>query len=340
MVRRSLLLRIGFGAITSLGIVLTVLLVLEIGLRIVFARSSDFAMEMWKYAVQLKQPVDDPEVQFEHVPRAHAVLMGVDIHINAFGMRDVDISVEKPSGVYRIMVLGDSTTLGWGVRFEDTTAKLLEKDLGETNRGSSRRVEVLNAGVGNYNTVQEVAWYRRRGRRFGPDLVVLVYFINDAEPLRHDYSGIVLRHSYTIAFLASRIDALLRSAGVRPEWKPYYRSLYDERQPGWPAARGALHALARITHDDGTRLLVAILPELREINRDYPFAEQHKQIRAVVEAEGVPVVDLLEGLKGHGPEYTFFVAPSDSHPNRRANLLIASQLRDWIVRNAIGDNAR
>jgi hypothetical protein len=329
---------LAFGAMTSFVVVLVLLLLLEAGLRIVFARSSDFAMEMWKYAVQLKHPVDDPQILLEHLPGAHALLMGVDIRINAFGLRGADVSLEKPPGVYRIMMLGDSTTLGWGVPLEDTTARLLERELEAAAHGSQRRFEVLNAGVGNYNTVQEVASYRQKGRRFKPDLVVLVYFINDAEPIGRELKAPLLRHSYAIVFLASRLDALLRAAGVRPAWKPYYRSLYDEGQPGWHAATRALQDLARITRDEGTKLLVAILPELREINGDYPFADQHRQVRAVLEAEGVPVVDLLEGLKGHGPETALFVTPLDSHPNRRANLLIASQLRGWIVRHALGEN--
>ena len=330
---QSLVLRIVFGAITLLGLLLCLLLVLELGLRVVFARSTDFAMEMWKYAVQLKQPIDDPEIAFAHVPGKHAVLMGVEVRTNSFGMRDVEGAVEKPHGVCRIMFLGDSTTLGWGVRLEDTAAKLLEKELNE--RGVTKspgRVEVLNAGVGNYNTVQEVASYRRQGRLFGSDLVVLVYFINDAEPVDRERRGRLAHDSYAMAFLASRVDAMLRAVGARPSWKEYYRSLYDDRQPGWHAARQALHTLARITSEDGTRLLVAILPELREINGDYPFANQHREIRAVVEGDGIPVLDLIDGLKGHGPEHTLFITPLDSHPNGKANLLVAAQLRDWIVR--------
>lgn len=333
MTVRPVVLRIVFSAVIVLGIVLGTLLALEIGLRVVFARSTDFSMEMWKYGVQLKRQVEDPDIAFVHGPSAHAVLMGVEIRTNAAGMRGDEVAVEKPKGLYRILLLGDSTTLGWGVRVEDTVAKLLENDLNE--RAASelpRRFEVLNAGVGNYNTVQEVASYRRQGRLFRPDLVVLVYFINDAEVVGPEKNGFFNESSYAAAFLAFRLDAMLRSVGARPAWKEYYRSLYADTRPGWPAAKGALHTLVGITRDDGTALLVAILPELREINGEYPFAAQHEQIKAAVKAEGVPVLDLLDVLKGHGPEPTLFVTPADPHPNRKANVLVAAQLRDWIVR--------
>jgi len=45
-------------------------------LRVIFAHSLDFAMEMWQRAVQLKQPVANPELSFVHVPNRSAFLMG------------------------------------------------------------------------------------------------------------------------------------------------------------------------------------------------------------------------------------------------------------------------
>jgi len=127
------------------------LLVTEASLRIAFYHSKDFAMEMWKYAVQLKQPVSNPDLSFVHVPNSHAFLMGVDVNINSQGLRDYEYSLAKSPETYRIMMLGDSTTLGWGVPLEATVPKLLERELNEGRAPGIDRFEVLNAGVGNYN---------------------------------------------------------------------------------------------------------------------------------------------------------------------------------------------
>jgi lysophospholipase L1-like esterase len=358
-VRHPLLLAI----VVLLASTLFTLFVLEAGLRVAFARSTDFSMEMWKYAVQLKQPVDDSDVAFVHVPNGHAFLMGVDVRTNAHGMRDVDVDVKKAEGVYRILVLGDSTTFGWGVSLESTIPKLLEAELnsssgkmigatadrsassvsnegshsGATPNGAPTRFEVLNAGVGNYNTVQEVASYQSQGRRFHPDLVILVYFINDAEPVAREKDGFLLRRSYTSAFVASRFDSLLRFIGTRPEWKDYYRSLYDEQRPGWIATVRALRSLARTTREENVPLVVAMLPELREINAEYPFKAQHEQVERVLASEGVPFIELIDGLKNHGPEESLFVTPKDSHPNRKANSLVAAQLRAWIDERGVAN---
>ena len=77
----------------------------ELGLRLAFFHSKDFSMEMWKYAVQLKRPVANPQLSFAHVPNGHAFLMGVDVKINSQGLRDYEYPlakvVESPSNMMR-----------------------------------------------------------------------------------------------------------------------------------------------------------------------------------------------------------------------------------------------
>jgi len=306
--------------------------VAELGLRLAFFHSKDFSMEMWKYAVQLKRPVSNPQLSFAHVPNGHAFLMGADVKINSQGLRDYEYPLAKPPGTYRIMMLGDSTTFGWGDRLEDTAAKILEHQLNDGAVGGEK-FEVLDAGVGNYDTVQEVTYYETKGRAFHPDMVILVYFINDPEPVPTEKKGVLIDRSYLIAFATNRFDGLLRRSGRRPTWKQYYASLYDDSQPGFQACKAALRSLAGTTRSGGTQLLVAILPELHQINDSYPFTAEHQKIKDVLASEGVPVADLIEGLRDHGPESTLWVTLQDDHPNAKANGLIATQLHDWILKN-------
>jgi lysophospholipase L1-like esterase len=230
------------------------------------------------------------------------------------------------------MLLGDSTTFGWGVREEDTAAKSLERKLNAHLPPGYDKVEVLNAGVGNYDTVQEVTYYEVRGRDFHPDLVVLVFFINDPEPVPVEKKGLLIDRSYLIAFATNRFDGILRHMGMRPDWKQYYSSLYDDDKPGFQACKKALGDLADSTRRNGAKVLVAILPELHQINGDsYPFKTAHEKIKHVLAADHVSVVELIDGLKDHGPEETLWVTRQDDHPNAKANNLISSQLQQWIL---------
>src|SRR5580700_6163771 len=307
---------------------------MEVALRVIFAHSLDFSMEMWKYAVKLKRPVANSDLSFAHAPNRSAFLMGVPVSINSEGMRDREFSLEKPPDVYRVMMLGDSTTFGWGVRQEDTAAKFLERKLNAALPPGFHRVEVINTGVGNYDTVQEVTYYETIGWKYHLDLVVLVFFINDPEPVPVEKKGFLIDRSYLIAFATNRIDGLMRHAGVRPDWKTYYASLYDDDRPGFQACKKAIGSLAESTRSHGAKLLVAILPELHQINGDsYPFKSAHQKIKVVAVTENVPVVELIDGLKDHGAEETLWVTPLDDHPNARANDRISDQLKVWILEN-------
>jgi len=310
---------------------LLVALLLEVALRVVFYRSKDFSMEMWKYAVQLKLPVDNPNLRFGQKPNSHAFLMGYDVNINSLGLRDNEYSLEKPPGVYRILVLGDSTTFGWGVALNDTASKILERELNALHLPGYQRFEVINAGVGNYDTVQEVTYYKTRGRELHPDLVVLAYFINDPEPVPVQKNIPLIDRSYLVAYLTNRFDGVLRRLGTRPDWKAYYAGLYDESLPGFQACKAALLDLAATTRSENAKLLMALIPELHQINDDYPFTAAHQKIKDILATQQVPVLDLIDGLRGHGPEVTLWVTPLDDHPNGKANALIAAQLRDAIM---------
>ena len=326
--------------LTNLGVLVCTVLVfagaLEVALRVIFARSLDFGMEMWKYAAELKRPVADPKLSFVHVPNRSALLMGVQVSINSRGLRDHEYSPAKPAGVYRIVMLGDSTTLGWGVPLDQTVAKILERELNRAGVPGYRRIEVINAGVGNYGTVQEVEHYKIYDRALHPDLLILQYFINDAEPVPKERTPGLLGRSYLLSFVISRYDVLMRVAGRRPQWNEYYAGLYGDDRPGLRAAQDALRELVAITSRDGVRLLVTILPELHEINGAYRFTPEHQKIKDVLVAGRTPVIELIEGLRGHGPESSLWVTPADPHPNGKANALIAAQIAPWILENIRG----
>jgi len=293
---------------------------LEVVLRVVFARSLDFSMEMWKYAVALKRPVADPRLSFVHRPNRSAFLMGVPFAINSAGLRDREFPFQKAPGVRRIVWLGDSTTVGWGVPLEATAPKILERRLNAARPGG---FEVLNCGVGNYGTVQEVEHYLTIDRAFHPDLVILEYFINDAEPVPRERNAGLVGHSYLAAFAIARFDGGLRLAGLRPRWQDYYASLYRDGSPGLEAAKDALGRLAEATARDGAGLLVVILPELHQIDNAYPFAAEQRKIQDYLASRRIRTVDLLPCLRGHGPEIGLWITPADAHPNVKANTLIA-----------------
>jgi len=93
---------------------------------------------------------------------------------NSRGQRDVERTIEKPSGTRRIILLGDSVVEGHGIReIDDTMSRQLEMLYDDG------RTEVLNFGVSGYCTLAEVELLEVKGLKFQPDIVLLVFVEND-----------------------------------------------------------------------------------------------------------------------------------------------------------------
>lgn len=298
----------------------------EVGLRIAFHRSMDFDIEMWKYATTIKRVAADPAVAHEHAPGTQAFLMGVDVRINALKLREKDYGYAKPKGVKRVLMLGDSLTFGWGVPFAETTSKQLEKGL--NGGGGGTTWQVINAGVGNYNTSQEVAYFLNEGHKYDPDVVVLNYFVNDAEPTPARKDSVLLGWSYAYVYLKGRLDVLGRQAFGMRNWADYYLGLYDEGAPGWKLAVESIEKLAADCRERNIPLVIANYPELHDFD-NYRFAKVGSALKDISRRLGATFIDLLDAVRDQ-TESGLWVSPADPHPNGRANRLFAEALRPLV----------
>lgn len=318
-----------FGANVGLVFVSLVLIVvmLELYVHAMVDDGMQYDLEMWKYARELKVVSDNPEIGHEHRPDSRARLMGVDVAINALGFRDDEIDLVVPEGRVRIVSLGDSITFGWGVPQDETFSQILETEL----RARGQDVEVINLGVGNYNTTMEVAAFLEHAAILNPDIVLLNYFINDTEMTPEYQTSFIERHSRAWTFFSARLDIAARELGLgsRTDWQSYYEGLYDpELNPnGWDNAAAAIRDLAAWCREHGVSLRIANFPELRVLD-PYPFEFVGHRVERLAEDLSVPYLDLLDAVRGEDPA-TLWVTVPDPHPNARANHLFGLALADW-----------
>lgn len=96
--------------------------------------------------------------------------------INKDGLNErFNYSVEKPSNVFRIIILGDSFTFGVYVNTKDNWTELLEDGLNNTQSCiKNKKYEVINLGVSGYDTAYEVERYIKRGVKYNPDLLIML----------------------------------------------------------------------------------------------------------------------------------------------------------------------
>jgi lysophospholipase L1-like esterase len=96
--------------------------------------------------------------------------------INQDGFRDIDHAIQKPEGVIRIAVLGDSFTEGREVPLNKTFWKVMEARLQDCAPRGNEAFEVLGFGVNGYGAAQELMVLRDKVWKYAPDAVVLAFF--------------------------------------------------------------------------------------------------------------------------------------------------------------------
>jgi hypothetical protein len=77
----------------------------EIALRLKNSSMTNYDIEMWRYAKELKQPSPDPVRGHEHLKNASAVLQSVNVRTNDWGLRGGPVA-PRQAGTRRILVLG------------------------------------------------------------------------------------------------------------------------------------------------------------------------------------------------------------------------------------------
>lgn len=287
----------------------------------------------------LYQP--NPTRLYELRPGVDAIVgrRAIHIQINRAGMRDDrDLPREKESGVYRLAVLGDSFTFGGKVQQRETFSQDLEREL--QNRNHSLRYEALNLAVPGYNTIQEMLSLKDIGLAYRPDLVILNFVLNDAEPMQQLarpsqhlplWVRRVLKRSdlFQLFYISWEQGAFFTRPAVFRE-VDNHREL-AEGDPGWNDAKAALAELGRICAEHDARLLVVVWPTLVDLTADYPHRGKHQLVVSACEKLGIPALDLLPTFEGHDPSI-LWAARTDHHPDAAAFRMAADAAADVLVR--------
>ena len=266
--------------------------------------------------------------------------------VNPLGFRGPAFTV-KADGGFRLVCLGDSFTFGEGVRNEHTYPEIAARSL----RKDGRQTDACNLGVGGYNTTQSLDVLKRFGFDLQPDVVVLGYTLNDAEPplfqidpasgqpVRRDREKSIeaeaapqeppgaglYRLRLAQAFWNARLQRKLARQTI-----DYYLSVNAPDGPGWLESERALREIVSQCRDRGIPCVVVMFPLLFELSEDYPFRDIHRRVGGVVAASGGQFIDLLPALTGRNPA-ELMVHPTDQHPNQKvheiAGMLVAEEIQ-------------
>ena len=299
----------------------------ELVVRFALDTGLQYDIEMWKYARELKRVSEDPNIGHEHQPNSRAYLMGAEVRINEYGFRDDSFLAKKQEAEIRIVLIGDSTTFAWGVAQEKTQAAVMEDLLAERGINS----EVLNTGVGNYNSVMQANAFFKHADTIKPDIIVINYFINDAEPIPNYAVSFLDKYSMAWIYFSSRMGVAARTFGMggNVDWKTYYDGLYNEKTgDGWREAQNALARLFSYGRKNNIPVIFAHLPEVRRL-LPYPFAPIRDKLAKFAAYHDIPFLDYLDFVRNEEPSSLWVTVP-DPHPNAKAQRLFAIGLIDYL----------
>jgi len=113
-------------------------------------------------------------------PHSQEEFVSTDFHYkvvcNSVGIRDDrEVNIPKNEDIYRIVVLGDSYTYGWGVDIEDTWVRQLETLI----KVNGKKVEILNLGKPGGDPLSYLQLAETAIPLLEPDLVLLALLQGD-----------------------------------------------------------------------------------------------------------------------------------------------------------------
>ena len=162
--------------VVALSIIFSLFLA-EIGTRVItpmFQKKGGISPSLDQPAFNVPINKEDSKLFWRLKPLAHYK----EIDINSKGFRGKEFSAKKGNGVYRIIALGDSSTLGVGVPNSETYCAMLESFLNQS-KNSLRRYEVINAGVAGYSSLQGLRYFKSEITHYQPDLITIYFGLND-----------------------------------------------------------------------------------------------------------------------------------------------------------------
>jgi lysophospholipase L1-like esterase len=235
-----------------------------------------------------KWVIADPELGYRLNPEHDG--------INALSIRHAEVTVPKPPGLFRLVVLGDS--IPWGKNtfgFVEDIANRIQ------SRGS---IEVINAAVPGYTSFQELTFFEHYVLQVDPDVVVWTYCLNDNHKFLHRFDQAanmlftdeaarsleirtwwdwIVSRSYVLTDI--RVGLLARQPGDtkqtvtfgwenRPDfniaWKDY----------SWPFYESHLAEMVGLLRRRGIRLAIVVFPFEPQILLGRPMRDRRDEILA------------------------------------------------------------
>jgi len=257
----------------------------------------------------------------------------IKLDTNRQGFRGPEIPTSKNK--FRILVLGDSIAFGPGLEENETWPRRLEQDL-------DGKAEVINAGIPDLGTREELKLLAEEGLPLEPDLVVLAYYLNDSLPpysfaeeygnLRPEWAGKITwlrQRSYLFRWTWERylVTRYVKASGrATGPWARLFqqgrwrgdRAVFDElvrqadsdfgaawTQAGWRNLPRLLEEMKRLTQAGKAGLVVVCFPAAIQVKAEFLDDRPQRRLGQLCAQLRLPCLDLLPALRARPNEALF-----------------------------------
>ncbi len=268
----------------------------------------------------------DPLLDTELIPGVRGELSGSPISINRFGMRDRQtITLRKPAQTTRIVMVGSSVVMGYGVNDDESFGLLLEAKLNSGRALSAKRYEILNFGIGKGCALRRLVQIDRKVYAFEPDAI---YYFAHQDELLGPIEQLVrlLEKNFKLPYPA--LQDIVERARINSEMPP---GVIQVRLS--PYKQEILLAIYRAIVNNCRRrgiLPVWIYLPIPGVS-DAP--EDSDQILKCARQSGFVVLDLTDWSQGHSLTDVKRTR-EDHHPDGRGHRLIADVLYDALQQHS------
>ncbi|GMV90849.1 MAG: hypothetical protein AMXMBFR82_06270 [Candidatus Hydrogenedentota bacterium] len=234
----------------------------------------------------------DEHAGYRLQPDQHVSILGNEIAINRWGVREPRALETKNPDTPRILVLGDSVTWG-GIREkqENLFTSVAESRLEGT--------EVINCGVNGYSVTQMVAMYRHHLTLLNPDFVVFFAIPRDfTRPpvVRLTGTGVAFPEEPPRSALLAAANLARFTAAHRYGWKwlqPRPDVLPERQSTGDALEENVASVVALAAEIPAGSILVVLMPTA-EGTKD---ADRIGDIEKALDADEVSFVNLADRIE-------------------------------------------
>lgn len=220
------------------------------------------------------------------------------VHSNSDGFYAREYAIEKPEGVTRVAILGDSMIEGVQVSMDENVAVRLELLM----RGAGYQVEVMPFGISSRGTYINMRTYEAYVKKYKPDIVIDAFLMsNDLNDdtsgpfaARFDADGSVsltaplqtqkafigharglMRHSALVMSLYRAVQGVSMQSrtetlggSVPPAYQPYSKERVQAIEDAWFLEEKLLKKFKEVAEENSAHFVVVSLTEAYRVHPD------------------------------------------------------------------------